>query len=94
MRYAEMSILLGCILGVGWLLIDSAQAQQRQRAKAPEQTFTCYMHGKVTEQLKGISTAEEKVSGPAWKLTYVDGGYSIYAQREGESCQSEITTGK
>lgn len=91
MRWVEGSILFGCLLGVGWIWIDSARAeeQQRQRAKVPEVEFVCYTSGKLTERHVGVASAEEKVSGPAWKITYVEGGYAIYAQRDGESCQIE-----
>ena len=78
-----------CALIAGVIFAGTLAAQQK-RSKPPEQYFLCYMHGKITERQTGVATAEEKVSGPAWKITYTEGGYAIYAQREGESCQTEI----
>lgn len=67
-----------------------AATTQQQRVKPPEGEFACYIHDKLSERHVGVVSAEEKVSGPAWKITYAEGGYAIYAQREGESCQLEI----
>lgn len=90
MRKEGATLVFVAALCAGWVGVDIAQAaQQRQRAKAPEVEFVCYTSGKLTERHVGVASAEEKVSGPAWKITYVEGGYAIYAQREGESCQIE-----